>query len=154
MEPGAAPPVEQFPFLKLTPSWMAKWKRDALDLSRRQEAYWAEALNKVKARRATGARRNCIADMLFDEWEQKGSPLSEFSTQLLFAEFVTAGADTTASQLLTLIIAFAKYPHIVEKARREIDAVCGTERTPIFNDFEELPYLNCIVKEGMRWRPV
>jgi cytochrome P450 len=55
--------------------------------------------------------------------------------------------------LLTLILAFTKHPEVQVKARKELDAVCGTERTPLFSDFEQLPYINCIVKEAMRWRP-
>jgi cytochrome P450 family 619 len=55
--------------------------------------------------------------------------------------------------LLTLILAFTKHPEVQVKAREELDAVCCTERTPLFSDFERLPYINCIVKEAMRWRP-
>lgn len=154
MEPGASPPVEQFPLLKLIPAWMAKWKRVPTAYGRKLDDYWAQALQKIRDRRSKGVRRNCVADMLLDDWEKNGCPVSEYSATMLFAEFVTAGADTTASQLLTLIIAFAKYPDYAEKARREIDALCGTERPPVFDDFKDLPYVNCLVKEGMRWRPV
>jgi len=27
-------------------------------------------------------------------------------------------------------------------------------RSPTWSDFNQMPYVNCIVKEGMRWRPV
>lgn len=154
MEPGRTPPVEEFPLLKLLPASMAKWKKEAIECGNMQDKYWIEARHRLTQRRATGARRNCVADMLLDDWEANGFPISEYSTTMLFAEFVTAGADTTASQLLTLIIAFAKYPHVVKKAQAEIDALCGTSRAPVFDDFKQLPYINCIIKEGMRWRPV
>lgn len=55
--------------------------------------------------------------------------------------------------LLTIILAITKYPDVQERARKELDAVCGTERTPLFSDFEKLPYINCIIKEALRWRP-
>jgi len=55
--------------------------------------------------------------------------------------------------ILTLILAFTKYPEVQTKARKELDAVCGTERTPLFSDFGRLPYINCIIKEALRWRP-
>jgi cytochrome P450 family 619 len=55
--------------------------------------------------------------------------------------------------LLTLILAITKFPEAQVKARKELDRVCGTERTPLFTDFEALPYINAIVKEGLRWRP-
>lgn len=59
----------------------------------------------------------------------------------------------TANMLLTLILAVTKFPEVQVKARKELDAVCGTERTPLFSDFDDLPYINCIIKEGLRWRP-
>jgi cytochrome P450 len=69
-------------------------------------------------------------------------------------ELVEGGADTTAAQILTLILAFAMYPKVQEKARKEIDLCCGSDRSPLWTDFSQIPYINCIVKEGMRWRPV
>lgn len=27
-------------------------------------------------------------------------------------------------------------------------------RMPVWDDFNDLPYINCIVKEGLRWHPV
>jgi cytochrome P450 len=69
-------------------------------------------------------------------------------------EMIEGGADTTAAQLQTLVLAFCLYPEVQKKAQKEIDAVCGTDRAPLWSDFNKLPYLNCIVKEGMRWRPV
>jgi cytochrome P450 len=47
-----------------------------------------------------------------------------------------------------------KYPEVQEKARLELDRVCGTDRMPIWKDFKDLPYINCIVKEGLRIRPL
>jgi cytochrome P450 len=55
--------------------------------------------------------------------------------------------------LLTIILAITKYPEVQVKAREQLDAVCGTDRTPLFSDFEQLPYINCIIKEALRWRP-
>jgi len=79
---------------------------------------------------------------------------SEHFTDML-RESHEAGGSTTAAHIMTLIMAFAKYPHIVKKAQAEIDQVCGADRAPTWSsDFRRLPYINCIVKEGLRWRPV
>lgn len=63
-------------------------------------------------------------------------------------------SETTATAILTNILLLAKYPEAQEKAREELDLVCGTERMPHWSDFERLPYINCIIKEGLRIRPV
>ena len=60
---------------------------------------------------------------------------------------------TLASQVLTIIMALAKHPEVQRKAQEEIDRVCGHDRAPTFNGFDKLPYINCIIKEGLRWRP-
>lgn len=114
---------------------------------------WDKARAIVDERRARGDKRSSFIDEKIDEYSTKGWPLSTHAFNNLFGELLEAGADTTANQILTLILAMAKHPQFAQKARAEIDYVCGTERAPLFSDFARLPYLNCIVKEGMRWRP-
>ncbi|KAG6884451.1 hypothetical protein C0993_011005 [Termitomyces sp. T159_Od127] len=43
------------------------------------------------------------------------------------------------------------YPGVQVRARREIDAVIGTDRLPEFEDRKKLPYLECILQEVFRW---
>ena len=38
-------------------------------------------------------------------------------------------------------------------AQEEIDRVIGTERLPTINDRPNLPYVNALIKEVMRWNP-
>ncbi|KAF2501617.1 cytochrome P450 [Lophium mytilinum] len=156
MEPGANPPVDDVPLLKYIPSSFAFWKRRAIDAGKTMDGTWGKARRLAEERRARGDRRVCIIDSLLDEYEKKGWPASitQHSFTNLMGEIVEGGADTTSAQLLTLILAFALYPEVQRKARKEIDEVCGTERAPLWSDFDRLPYLNCIIKEGMRWRPV
>lgn len=153
MEPGANPPVDDFQFLKRIPASMAYWKRRALSAEKTMTAAWTKARSIVDERRQNGDRRNSIADTLLDEYEKKGFPMTQHAVNNLLGELVQGGADTTASQLLTLILAFAKNPDVQKKAQKQLDDVCGIHRTPMWTDFGALPYINCIVKEGMRWRP-
>jgi cytochrome P450 len=43
----------------------------------------------------------------------------------------------------------------VTKARAELDKICGpnAERLPSFSDWDQLPYMQAVIKETMRWRP-
>src|SRR5258706_8768921 len=148
MEPGANPPVDEFPFLQLIPASLAAWKRRAISAGAVMDNVWGKARRIIDQRRARGERRNCIIDNLLDEYEKKGSPFTEHGFNNLMGEVVEGGADTTSAQLLTLILAFALNPHVQERARKEIDACCGAERSPTWSDFAEMPYINCIVKEG------
>ncbi|KAF2814065.1 putative cytochrome P450 oxidoreductase [Mytilinidion resinicola] len=149
-EPGATPPIDEFPFLKYLPG---QWKKKADECRSMMDDMWDKARRVVDERRALGDKRDCFIDSKIEEYTEKGFPMSQHAFNNLFGELLEAGADTTANQILTLILAFAKYPEIQRRAKAEIDAVCGTERAPLFSDFENLPYINCIIKEGMRWRP-
>ena len=40
------------------------------------------------------------------------------------------------------------------RAQTELDAVVGKDRLPDFSDRESLPYVNALIKECLRWRPV
>jgi cytochrome P450 len=64
------------------------------------------------------------------------------------------GAETTMGHTLTNLLFLAKNPHFQDKARAQLDRVCEKTRMPQWSDFENLPYINCIVKEGLRIRPV
>ena len=46
------------------------------------------------------------------------------------------------------------YPHVVKKAQAELDRVIGQDRLPEFSDKASLPYIQAIVDETLRWRPV
>lgn len=48
----------------------------------------------------------------------------------------------------------AFHPDVQKKAQAEIEAVVGSERLPDFCDAPHLPYIEAIVMEMTRWKPV
>ena len=68
---------------------------------------------------------------------------------------IEAGSDTSRATIGQIIAAAATYPDWVQRAREQLDAVCGSsaERLPTFDDRARLPYITAVTKEGMRWRP-
>ena len=155
MEPGANPPVDVFPILKLIPECFAPWKTRALRAGSTMDSVWGAAMAEARARRARGDKRDSVVDELLDDYEKRGeSVIPEHGLQNLLGEMVEGGADTTSAQLLTFVMAMACYPRVQEKAQAQIDAYLDASRSPIWDDFAHLPYVNAIVKEGMRWRPV
>ena len=48
----------------------------------------------------------------------------------------------------------ASYPEVQKRAQAELDTVVGPHRLPTFADKSNLPYLNALVKECLRFRPV
>ncbi|KAK5352286.1 hypothetical protein LTS03_004054 [Exophiala xenobiotica] len=153
LEPGANPPVDEYPFLKLVPERFAFWKRRARTAGKSMHAIWTKARRLVDERRARGDHRISLADRLLDEYSEKGFPMSQHALDQLFGELVEGGAETTSSSMLTMTLALAKNPWVQQKAKEQLDEVCGNQRMPEWADFAKLPYINSIVKEGMRWRP-
>lgn len=45
-------------------------------------------------------------------------------------------------------------PKAMEKAQAELDEVVGRDRMPAFEDKNNLPYIQAIIRETLRWRPV
>lgn len=58
-----------------------------------------------------------------------------------------AGSDTTASVLLTFILAMASHPEVLKKAQEELDSVCGPDRSPNWDDCKQLTYMPAIINE-------
>jgi hypothetical protein len=46
------------------------------------------------------------------------------------------------------------YPDVQKRAQSEIDRVIGSDRLPTFEDRDQLPYIEAVVKEVLRWQPV
>ncbi|KAH8817493.1 cytochrome P450 [Xylogone sp. PMI_703] len=63
------------------------------------------------------------------------------------------GSETSSSIIIAAMQAFAKWPEVMKKAQEEIDSVMGEDRSPVWVDYNSLPYVAAIVKEAMRWRP-
>jgi cytochrome P450 len=70
------------------------------------------------------------------------------------ASLYGAAADTTTITLTNFTLAMIKFRDVQRKAQEEIDRVVGADRLPTFEDQERLPYINALVKEIIRWRPV
>ncbi|KAJ7104682.1 cytochrome P450 [Mycena epipterygia] len=45
-------------------------------------------------------------------------------------------------------------PECQIRAQKEIDSVVGTSRLPNFEDRAELPFVECILQETLRWNPI
>jgi cytochrome P450 len=46
------------------------------------------------------------------------------------------------------------YPEVQKRAQKELDDVLAMDRLPTFVDRSELPYIDCITWECLRWNPV
>jgi cytochrome P450 len=61
--------------------------------------------------------------------------------------------NQTAASILSFILAMTLNQHVVAKAQAEIDQVIGKKRLPDMSDRESLPYIECVLREILRWQP-
>lgn len=74
--------------------------------------------------------------------------------QAMFHYYVLIACLQTVSTLQTFFLTMALHPDVQRKAQVQLDEVVGTDRLPEFSDLDSLPYIDAIVKELMRWKPV
>ncbi|KAF7359170.1 Cytochrome P450 [Mycena sanguinolenta] len=142
--------VETFPVMKHLPLWMAKWKREGLEWHRKDTILFEGMLNDVKDLGHSGNLPPCFATYLIDNPRN----LTEKESAWLAGTMFSAGAETTAGSLSVFILAMTLYPSVMRTAQAELDEVVGHGRMPSFRDRDNLPYIEAIVKEVLRWRPV
>jgi cytochrome P450 len=65
-----------------------------------------------------------------------------------------AGSDTTVAVVTSFFLAVLMYPDVQRRAQEELDRVVGRDRLPEFIDKAELPYLDAVMRECLRWLPV
>ncbi|KAF7350490.1 Cytochrome P450 [Mycena venus] len=134
--PGVYPPVDLPPVLKYLPERWAPW----LAACRRSKSEMA-AFHMEHSRAA--------------ELNLEDGPLEEYDI-FSYTGFtlVEAGSDTSAAYLLSLTLILAVYPEHQERARREIEAVVGIARLPELADFKHMPFVEALIKEVIRIRPI
>jgi cytochrome P450 len=154
ISPGSYLPAEQFPIFKLIPR---RWDPSHV---RAQEGFdiptriWIEAQQRVELRRSQGDKRESLIDELLSTEKEPNPAFQGTMLANFLGAVMQAGAETSAASIKTNIMFLATHSAMQDKAQREIDAVCGVERLPCFSDFKEMPYINCIIKESQRIRPV
>jgi cytochrome P450 len=70
------------------------------------------------------------------------------------ATLYLAGVDTTVAAAISFFLAMLVYPDVQRKAQTEIDQVIGHHRLPEIDDASQLPYVQGVVNECLRWLPV
>ncbi|KAG1743803.1 cytochrome P450 [Suillus lakei] len=158
MTPGIAMLFSAFPSLLRLPSWLPgmRVKRVApfakelvLDILETPFAHTELGI-------ATGSVSSCmVSDQLLalDESDSDSAWQIKAIKESAATAF-GAGTDTTATVLMNFIIAMILHPHVQERAHDLIESVVGVKRLPTFQDRPTLPYVDAILRECMRWRPV
>ncbi|KAJ6573872.1 cytochrome P450 [Mycena vulgaris] len=150
--PGSYAPVDFIPILKYVPSRFAPWKAVCHKVRKMQQDLYFGLLVEVEERiKAKKEGNGCFMETVVkraDEWGFTRDMIGHLGGTL-----VEAGSDTTSSFTQSLVLALVAFPEVQRKAQAELDRVVGTDRTPKYEDLDQLPYIKAIVNEVHRWRP-
>jgi cytochrome P450 family 619 len=153
METGATPPVDILPILKFVPErFFGNWITRSRNVGKAMDALYGRMVSRVMQRRMESGSKGSFLDGILDQQDKLN--LSRNEINFLCGVMMEGGSDTSSSIILAFIHAMIKYPHVQKKAQQGIDSVMGEDRSPLWSDYQKLPYVAMIIKETMRWRPV
>ncbi|XWS49324.1 hypothetical protein CRYUN_Cryun13aG0154000 [Craigia yunnanensis] len=114
-----------------------------------------EMIDKRMEARASDSitRSDDLLDVLLDQCEENGSDFSRQNIKPLILDLFIAGSDTSAITTEWAMAELFRKPEVLEKTRRELIEVIGSERDVKESDMDQLPYLQAVVKETMRLHP-
>ncbi|KAI0279444.1 cytochrome P450 [Russula aff. rugulosa BPL654] len=138
------------------PSWFpgAGFKRRARKWSPIVDNAIQSAFDKVKGELDSGKAAPSVAANMISKLGEDSTELDVFAAKGVPGSMYIAGTDTTVAALETFILAMTLYPEVQRKAQAEIDRVVGNSRLPDYSDQDELPYIDAVLKEVLRWHPV
>ena len=154
METGATPPVDIFPALKWVPErLLGNWITRSRDVGKGMDRLYSRMVSHVRQRRARSRSRKSFIDAVLDQ-DDLARDLTPNQLNFLGGVLMEGGSDTSSSIILAFVQAMHSFPHVQKKAQQELDRVVGEDRSPLWSDYAQLPYVSMIIKETMRWRPV
>ncbi|PCH41346.1 cytochrome P450 [Wolfiporia cocos MD-104 SS10] len=141
--------VDTFPILKHVPSWMpgAGWKRKARDWAAELQKMYDAPYEFTKKQMAAGT-----AITSFTSTNLEADPADQ--DRMIKYAAATLYSGMTVSAINSFFLAMMCYPEVQKKAQLEIDSVIGSDRLPVLADRDQLPYINALCSEVLRWQPV
>lgn len=137
----------------MIPEWIfGNYATRARAIGRQMENLYIDNLVKVEKRREAGQNLDSFMDRVIDGQEKNELPRHQL--QFIGGVLMEGGSDTSSSLTIAIVQALIENPEVQRKAHEEIDRVVGHSRSPVWEDMKDLPYINMIVKEGHRWRPI
>ncbi|EMD31789.1 hypothetical protein CERSUDRAFT_100017 [Gelatoporia subvermispora B] len=144
--------VESWPFLLWLPHRL-QWFRHDVEKAREHDLeLYMGLMNRVRKQMADGTAQPSMATLGLERQHEFG--LTDLEMAYTLAGPWDAGVGTTVITIEIFLLAMLHYPKIMKKAQLEIDQVVGSSRMPEFEDTDSLPYVNAVMKEVARWRPV
>ncbi|KAJ8702940.1 hypothetical protein PTI98_001611 [Pleurotus ostreatus] len=146
------PPLDFFPILRHVPERWAPWKTLSKKTKQIRNAFDQDLFHQCEEAVRSGKRTGCYLENVIETQVELGSNRNE--VRAMGRVLLDAGTETSASFLHSFIMAMTCHPEVQSKAQAEIDEVLGNDQLPVLEDYGNLPYLNALIKELHRFRPI
>lgn len=142
-----SPVLQLLPALTCLPNFLSPWAKHAQAIRARETPLATQ--NLATGRKAPGWN---LAKQASDIAARNNVPDDDLKYTLY--ESAVAGMESTPQALLWILVACLLHPEAVKRAQESLDRVVGQSRLPTFADRNDLPYVDALILETLRWRPV
>ncbi len=151
IERWSSPLLPMLAFYGVDPIKLAPW----LPIARRKLAL-DEALREeiAKRRRVDESGRTDIFSLLLAARDEEGNPLTEDELRDELVSLMIAGHETSATTLCWAFERLLTHPEALAKLRAELATITGADGEPDLTKVDKLPYLDGVVRETLRQRPI
>jgi cytochrome P450 len=136
--------------LRYLPAFLSPWQRSADKLYAEQVKLYTHLLNHGK----NSAGWNATKQALRTAEKHAPSGVPDLELAFTLATSIQGGMETTPRQIQWLFVAALENRSFLRRAHEVLDAVVGRDRLPKFSDREQLGYIDAVVHEMLRWRPI
>lgn len=81
------------------------------------------------------------------------TPYLKFTLVSYYLTWYVRTSQTTIT-ITTFYLAMTLYPEVYKRLQEEVDRVVGHGRLPSYSDRPNLPYVDAVLKETLRWETV
>ncbi|XP_073298413.1 cytochrome P450 81Q32-like [Primulina huaijiensis] len=139
-------PQDFLPFLQ----WIdfGGFKRKIISLSKQLDGFFQHLIDEHRQE-----KRNTMIGHLLSLQESQPELFSDKTIMGLIMNMLLGGTDTSAATIEWAMSLLVNHPHVLEKARKELDSQVGLHRLIDEEDLSNLPYLQNIISETFRLCP-
>ncbi|GMN34487.1 hypothetical protein TIFTF001_004710 [Ficus carica] len=145
---GVQNPGDFFPIL----NWFGKegYEKKVRRLANRTDAFLQGLIDEHRSRNVS---RNTMIDHLLSLQESQPDYYTDQIIKGFILVLLLAGTDTSAVTLEWAISNLLNHPHVLKKAKAELDAKVGQENLLDEEDLSKLHYLHNLISETLRLYP-
>ncbi|GMN74377.1 hypothetical protein TIFTF001_053842, partial [Ficus carica] len=151
---GTASNISDFlPFMKLLGT--SDYEKKLIELQRKRDDFMQYLIEEHRKNmgKIREDRMKTMSEVLLKLQESEPDYYTDDMIRGLLLVLFSAGTDTSAGTMEWALSLLLNHPEVMEKACAELENCVGHDRLVDESDLNNLPYLQCIIKETMRLFP-